>query len=336
MEDITNYGAPLADSALQGELIERFADFFDPDAITAPPYQLRRWTLGGGRRHYFEIDPEMGAIDFYPGITGLLKEQMPTPFALIKWIADNGLEDSATIRDAAADYGTAMHIVFAAFLLGDAVDFDTLPETLPKWDNGWRDRLHADLLAFAAFVADRNVKPLAIEAMIRSRALGYACTVDLVCRMDVGTGVGGNITQTDIKKGTVQTVVAVVDFKSGRKGFYESHQIQAEACRLAWNENAIGPIATRSFNWAPKEWVGSSPSYTLKEQTSEIAIQKLVNYTNLYKLDHPETEPKPIRVYDRVVGQGVDPSTCFRDISVGDIIRRRYGLVAQSSVEVGA
>lgn len=318
---------PIADQ-LHGELIEQFADFFNTDAVRVPPYKLRRWTYGSGKRTYFEIKKD-GSIRFYPGITGLLKKVMPTPWALIEWIAKNGLDDSTTLRDEAADYGTAMHIVFAAYLLGDPIDFDELPNKLPKWNPEWKNKLQSDLLAFAAFVFEHNVKPLAIEAMIRSDKFGYACTVDLVCNMTIGTGQNGKI----LKKDAPKHIVAVVDFKSGRKGFYESHEIQAEACRHAWNESGIGPQATHSFNWSPKEWTGSEPTWNLKDQTSALAMMKLEHYVALWYADN-DPEPKPLRIYDSVIAMGSNVEQCFRDVPVTEIIRRKYGMVESASVEL--
>lgn len=313
----------------QGELVESFADFFDRDAVRVPSYKLRRWTWRE-KRTYFEITPD-GEVKFYHGITTVLKEQMPTPFALIKWIAENGVDGGREIRDEAAAYGTAMHIVFATFLTEGAYDFEVAPDTIPGWRDEWKDSLQSDLLAFAAFCQAHSVKPLMIEGLLRSERLKVACTVDMVCRMNVGTGVNGSILKKD---GEGEQIVALVDFKSGRKGFYESHAAQAVACLDIYNENAVGPRATRAFNWSPKEWVGSSPTWTLKEQTN-FPMAKVENWLENHAIDNgPDFAPKPIRLYEGVVTADMDPATAFRDVDVATLIRRRYGIEQSASVEL--
>jgi hypothetical protein len=313
----------------QGELIEQFADFFDPDAIRVPSYKLRRWTWGE-KRTYFELTPD-GEVKFYHGITSILKAQMPTPFALIKWIADNGVEGGRELRDEAAAYGTAMHIVFASFLTDGVYDFDRAWGTIPNWKDEWKANLQSDLLAFAAFCQAHQVKPLMIEALLRSERYGFACTVDLVCSMRVGSGANGAILKKD---GEGEQIIAVVDFKSGRKGFYDSHAAQAVACLYAYNENGVGPSATRAFNWAPKDWVGSSPTWTLKEQTS-FPLAKVENWLENHSIDHDGNfAPKPIRLYEGVVTSDMDMNEAFRDVDVATLIRRKYGLPETAALEL--
>lgn len=314
---------------LSGEMVEQFADFFDRDAIRLPSYTLRRWT-SGERRVYFEITRE-GEVQFYHGITSVLKAQMPTPYALIEWIAKNGVEGGREIRDEAAAYGTAMHVIFAMYLKMGEVDFDEAPGYVPDWRDSWRSDLQSDLLAFVAFCQAHNVRPLAIEALLRSERLKVACTVDLVCRMNIGSGVNGSILKKD---GAGEEVVALIDFKSGKKGFYESHAAQAVACLDIYNENGIGPRATRAFNWAPKDWTGSAPTWTLKDQT-DFPLAKVENWLDNHSIDNgPDFAPKPIRVYDGHISSDMDPASAFRDIDVAALIRKRYGLEAAPSVTV--
>lgn len=315
----------------QGELVEQFADFFDPDAIRVPSYKLRRWTWGE-KRVYFEMSPD-GDVRFYHGITSILKAQMPTPFALIEWIAKNGVEGGRELRDEAAAYGTAMHVVFATFLIEGMYDFDRAWGDIPNWKDEWKVNLQSDLLAFAAFCQEHRVHPLMIEGMIRSERYGFACTVDLVCKMNIGTGANGNILKKD---GDGEQIVALVDFKSGRKGFYDSHAAQAVACLAAYNENGIGPVATRAFNWAPNEWVGGKPTWKLKEQT-EFPLAKVENWLENHAIDHGGNfEPKPIRLYEGLLTADMDPAAAFRDVPVATLIRRKYGMPETAAVDMQA
>lgn len=244
------------------------AVFFDTDALREPPYRVYQLN-GDGHRYYYRFD-ESGEPVFYPSVTTLLKQVMPTSPFLIEWMLANGKEGAVEKRDLAAAYGTFMHIQFERLIVNREYDFDAVPGELLAYmeQNNLPDKFYGDsltkirkdVLAFAQFVRDYNVKPLAIEIGLVSPTYHFAGCVDMPCVM------------TDPKTGRSYT--AIVDFKSGRKGFYEEHELQLHLYRMMWDENFPQIKIERLYNFSPKDW-RTKPTYNLKDQTESVNAAKI-------------------------------------------------------------
>ena len=244
------------------------AIFFNADALREPPYRVFQLN-SEGHRYYYRFD-ETGTPVFYPSVTTLLKQVMPTPPALLDWMIANGKDGSVEKRDLAAAYGTFMHIQFETLIINRRYDFDKTPAVLlaymeennlpEKVFSDWLPKVRKDVLAFAQFVKDYNVRPLAVEIGLVHPKYNYAGCIDLPCIM------------TDPKTGA--TFTAIVDFKSGRKGFYEEHELQLHLYREMWNINYPDVPVVRVFNFSPKDW-RIKPTYNLKDQTESVNAQKL-------------------------------------------------------------
>ena len=244
------------------------AVYFNADALKEPAYRVFQLN-SDGHRYYYRFN-EAGEPEFFPSVTTLLKQVMPTPPALLDWMIANGKDGATEKRDLAAAYGTFMHIQFETLVINRRYDFDSVPavllgymerENLPeKVFAEWLPKIRKDVLAFAQFVRDYNVKPLAIEIGLVHPEYHYAGCIDLPCIM------------TDTKSGKQFT--AIVDFKSGRKGFYEEHELQLHLYREMWNVNYPETPVARVFNFSPKDW-RTKPTYNLKDQTDSANARKL-------------------------------------------------------------
>lgn len=242
--------------------------FFDPFALSEPTYRLYQLNTEG-YRYYYRYD-ENGMPELFPSVTTMLKQVMPTSPGLLDWMMANGKEGATEKRDLAAAYGTFMHGQFESLIINRRYDFDAAPgvlldymerENLPEKVFGeWVVKIRKDVLAFAQFVRDYNVKPLAVEIGLVHPVYHYAGCVDLPCVM------------TDPKTG--ETFTAIVDFKSGRKGFYEEHELQLHLYREMWNVNFPDTQIERVFNFSPKDW-RTKPTYNLKDQTGSANAAKL-------------------------------------------------------------
>ena len=244
------------------------AVYFNADALKEPAYRVFQLN-SDGYRYYYRFN-ESGDPEFYPSVTTLLKQVMPTPPALLDWMIANGKDGSVEKRDLAAAYGTFMHIQFEQLIINRRYDFDAAPsallgymerENLPERVFAeWLPKIRKDVLAFAQFVRDYNVKPLAVEIGLVHPDYRFAGCIDLPCIM------------TDPKSGKQFT--AIVDFKSGRKGFYEEHELQLHLYREMWNVNYPEMPVERLFNFSPKDW-RTKPTYNLKDQTDSANAKKL-------------------------------------------------------------
>lgn len=247
---------------------EMTAMFFDEKTLIEPPYKV--WQLNSkGHRYYYRYD-DAGNPEFFPSVTTILSQTLPKAPHLINWIANKGIEEAERYKGERAAYGTFMHAQFEELIINRVYDLDGLKAKLKDYiDNNklpadfiyYADDFKKDILAFAQFVLDYDVKPLAVEIALVHPVHNYAGMIDLPCTMLS-------------KPGSKEYINAIVDFKSGRKGFYEECEIQLGMYRDMWNVNFEQFPVTRIFNFSPKDW-RKKPSYNLKEQTESPNIRKI-------------------------------------------------------------
>lgn len=247
---------------------EMTAMFFDEKTLIEPPYKV--WQLNSkGHRYYYRYD-DAGNPEFFPSVTTVLSQTLPKAPHLINWIANKGIEEAERYKGERAAYGTFMHAAFEELLINRAYDLDGLKGKLKEYIEVYRlpddfiyyaDDLKKDVLAFAQFVLDYDVRPLAVEIALVHPYYKYAGMIDCPCTMRA-------------KIGSDDRINAIVDFKSGRKGFYEESEIQLGMYRDMWNVNFEQFPVTRIFNFSPKDW-RKKPSYNLKEQTESPNIRKI-------------------------------------------------------------
>ena len=286
--------------------------FFDADALKEPPYRLYQLN-GEGHRYYYVF--EDGEPVFFPSVTTLLRQTMPTSPFLIKWMVENG--DAATEkRDMAAAYGTLMHAEIEKLLIGRSYDLDKVPEVVQaymeseniadKYFFDWAPKLRKDLLAFAQFAKDWQVKPMAVEISLYHPDYRYAGCIDLPCWL------------TD-KKGN--TFPAIVDFKSGRKGFWEEHELQLELYRMMWNKAYPECEVERIFNWSPKDW-RTSPTYNFKEQTDSPNLAKVPYILGLAQIEDDKRENN-VTFCEGVIDLDGDLSGNYKTMSLAELVKAK-------------
>lgn len=292
---------------------EMSAVYFDADALKEPAYRLYQLN-GEGHRYYYRF--EDGQPVFYPSVTTLLKQTMPTSPFLIKWMVENG--DAATEkRDMAAAYGTLMHAEIEKLLIGRSYDLDKVPEVVQaymerenvpdKYFFDWAPKLRKDLLAFAAFVQEWKVKPLAVEISLVEPDFRFAGCIDLPCIL------------TD-KKGN--EFRAIVDFKSGRKGFWEEHELQLGLYRMMWNNAYPALSVERIFNWSPKDW-RTSPTYNFKEQTASKNLEKIPALLDLARIEDEKRE-NAFTFCEGVIDLDGDLSGNYKTVSLAELVTAKH------------
>lgn len=289
--------------------------FFDADALRKPAYKVYQLN-GDGHRYYYRFNAE-GEPEFYPSVTTMLQQVMPTSPFLIKWMVEKG--DAATEkRDLAAAYGTFMHICFEKLIIARSFDFDAVgadlldyikQENLPdKFFNENIGKIRKDVLAFAQFVQDWNVKPLAIEIGLVHPEYHYAGCVDMPCVL------------TDPE--TKETFPAIVDFKSGRKGFFEEHEIQLHLYAMMWNVNFPELPINRVFNFSPKDW-RTKPTYNFKDQTDSANAKKIPALLELAAIEDEKRDNSLIIISGILSLDSFDASKNILELNLADLVKAK-------------
>lgn len=242
--------------------------FFDKTALIEPPYKVFQLN-SKGHRYYYRFD-ENGQPEFYPSVTTILSQTLPKSPFLIEWIASKGMDEAERYKAERAAYGTFMHAQFEELIINRVYNLDDLKgklktyievNRLPDDFIYYADDLKKDVLAFAQFVIDYDVRPLAVEIALVHPYYQYAGMVDLPCTMKRSPC-------------SDERINAIVDFKSGRKGFYEDAEIQLHLYKMMWNVTFEEYPITHVFNFSPKDW-RKKPSYNLKDQTNSPNAAKI-------------------------------------------------------------
>ena len=240
----------------------------------------------GGLRHYKR---ESGQI--YKSLTTFLNAVMPSNRHLDNWKMNMAAELGS--REAVdeyvsktADYGTALHIAVADYCRDNGVDWqqfeqqafcmlqesglsaESIEYALPEFIR--------DFAGLIKFFHDYRVTVLAVEIPVWMEE-GVATVNDLDVEMDAK-----NYDKTPVEKRDRHH--AVINLKSGKKGFYESHILQLVGERMMFNQlyaESLGFEIEHVYNFAPADWK-EKPAYKIKNQTETIGFDNMVEQFNLF------------------------------------------------------
>lgn len=306
--------------------------------LTAP-YKLFRLD-GGDNRFYYIINQETGEPEFFTSWTSMINVNLPKNEYLIKWMIEMGEEAGKAYMMERASYGTFMHMQIEKFMMEKEYNFDLLQDRLLEWElskgghpkaRTWYYEMRKDMLSFVQFAADVELEPFAIEIALASRDLGCAGSLDLVCKMNVEEkGFFGEVYKSGEKKGEpketkrISRIRAIVDFKSGKHGFYDSHIIQLHGYRHTWNENFPHLKIDRVFNWAPNEW-RENPGYKLEEQTDKWQglLLKPLCEANKIRVENDALKPKDVMIIKGTAKFGTDVADVYSKRNINEFIKEK-------------
>jgi len=233
----------------------------------------------------------------------MIKNTMPTPPQLTKWLIDQGGdEDEAKERMA---YGTFLHSLCAQLMITGTLNLDELPNKLQQFSatekiqykEEWLPEIKKDALSFAQFLIDHQVKPLGIEMLLYHPTDGYAGAIDIIAQLIVEEkGFFGEVYASGVNKGQPKEtkrevmVNAIIDVKSGRKSFYESYELQLAAYREMWNIHYPDIPIEKIYNFSPKDFRGVTPTYNFKDQTAAKSLKKLPMLVELNRIEEERKE----------------------------------------------
>lgn len=303
--DVNPFGESSVFEIAPGMTVEQIqAEFFNEDALQEQPEPVYRLD-SSGHRYYYTFDKD-GEPIFFVSVTTLIKQTLPTSQSLVKWIADIGYEESQRFAQERAHYGTFMHAQIAELIIARSYNLNLIrerlrmfieSEQLPSDFMGYADDFKKDILAFAQFMKDTDLKPLAIEIVLTNPEDGYAGAIDLAAELTIEEkGFFGEVYKTGANAGkpketkSQRRIRAIIDFKSGRKGFFPDYEIQLHAYKKMWNMNFEAHPVEKVFNWSPKDWRGKTPTYNFKDQTDSKNAKKLPYLVELARIEDEKRE----------------------------------------------
>lgn len=208
-----------------------------------------------------------------------------------------------------ADYGTLMHYTFSLLLKNfefkkesfqNDLFLKALSDNVLKKNrltfiiDKYSVHLWNALIGFCRFIADFNLRPIATELVVMDKEFLAATPIDLLCYIEEPVKIKvfvptGEVYLRDGKNGAKkgdpkmkekvfivpQEKLAIVDFKSGTKGFYDSFYYQ-----LNWGAHMLkqtyGIDVEALFNYSPKDEM--STKYKYERQTGKEKLDNLLPF----------------------------------------------------------
>lgn len=279
--------------------------WFKEDAIRLPDYKVGRIYAGSGR-FYIKLDQECNPVSPvrpYTSLTTAIDQCQPMAPQLLKWHCELGYDEAKRISRMKAHYGSLLHEEIGRYLTSEIYDFDRTKESVadylgrtsyyqPECDT-WDEDLKYDMAAFIAFAQEFEIKPLGIEYVLLSER-GFGTMIDLVCDLVWPVkGFHGEVYKSGERKGEPKETTAflprraIINFKSGRHGFYDSHGLQLTCEKMLWEENFPDLPVDLALNWSPSEW-RSNPSWNLKDWTGEFTEAEIAAVLSLAQIRYAD------------------------------------------------
>lgn len=157
-------------------------------------------------RWYLTYDDDGKITRKVPSVTWILN-YMPTSPYLIKWIAEQGLDEAENVKKKAGVKGSKVHNAIEDLLLGNEVKHDSLYfNELSKLDEELSAEEYKAIYSFSQWFAEFNPKTVKTEFNIIGKE--YAGTIDYVC--------------------TIEKQNYLIDFKTSAQ-IYDVHRAQVSA-----------------------------------------------------------------------------------------------------------
>lgn len=270
-----------------------------------------------GGRHYYKVT-DSGLV-FFDSWTSVIDRMLGYDVGLVTWIAGMGWEASQKYMKERAHYGTILHILIGEFLKNGRMDIErgvsfhaTSYAMTEKLDtaltNSWLGDLRRDLLSFVQFVHEKELTPIAVEMPLALDEWSIAGTIDLVCTLKFGQ----------------KRITAIVDIKSGRKGFYPSHRYQLHGYKMTWEANFPDMPIDMVFNWSPKDWTGDTPTYNFTNQTKCDEGAALPHLLAMHRVFNSKVSPGEIVVCEGDVVLGEAAQSAWRKVNLAEILATKH------------
>ncbi|MCU0414191.1 MAG: hypothetical protein MUE91_07310 [Ignavibacteriaceae bacterium] len=271
-------------------------------------------------RHYLTVDdfnPEdtiipKNLVKFFPSVTNIIDKTMPTSFGKLKIIGELGLKGYYKFMRERAFYGTLIHILIADYLRSANsrherwFEFDSIPGRVSLYieehnidfdTTNWVYEVKKDLASLIQFCIDYEVEPIAVEivGIYDDGKYRFGGALDLPCECSIPVkDFYGDVYQSGKNKGEPketkqkQRLKALIDFKSGKHGFFPDHGVQLGMYDLI-AEKSLGIKFDRLLNVAPYDWK-DVPTYSTKDWTGTKLAKKIPHLLGAYNVDVEDSD----------------------------------------------
>jgi hypothetical protein len=174
-------------------------------------------TTSDERWYVKQVDNKVTGIPdllFVPSVTWIAG-CYPKGISFYKWLANKGWDESQALKEAAGDKGSKVHTAIEDMIHGQQVKMDAkyLNKSTEQQEELTLEEYDC-LMGFADWVKEQRPEFLRSEFVVFDDEIGYAGTVDCLCR------IGGK--------------VFLVDFKSGQY-IWPEYELQLSAYKHALN-----------------------------------------------------------------------------------------------------
>lgn len=296
---------------------------------------LYRFNKGSKRFYFDNIDNE---IKLFPSVTTIVSQVSPFPKEVLIDLVDRegGKDGYYTFMSTKATYGTIMHICINKYLTSGK-DYETRKinkQTIqlvvdeqceknrvsPHEYKHWAEDIKKDVYCLVLFLKEHNIEPLLIEGTgyFVDDKCWFAGAIDLIGFMDIEVkGYFGEVYKSGANKGEpketkqTQRVLAVVDWKSGKNGFYASQAVQLKMYSMIAKQR-FGLGVEKLYNVTPNE---TSTNFKMKDQTNVISDAKINAMLNMHFVDYKEPDTIDL------LPDEITASTTYNQIDIKDYLR---------------
>lgn len=314
---------------------------------------------GQKNRIYFTKADENAPVTIYNSGTTILRNYNDEAgnLAIHKWKVGlvNSGKDPAIELVKRQNYGTLLHILYGRILMGEKTSFSELKnfiiscaeearidkDEVKKLVNTHMWEFEKDVASFLTWIKEYKVRPLGIELMLKSDKYKVATALDLICEITaMEKGFHGEVYKsaskaTGAKAGDPKMTLGevkknvIVDFKSGKKGFYDKNILQLLESRVIFEENFPDIKIDGIYNFAPNDWK-TKPTYKFYDQERE---SKQIDYLkkifeNVMERGKTEFEEKLMKRRERVMLGDIDINNIqdelIQDMTLEEMANKYY------------
>lgn len=312
--------------------VEKLVAFYAGELLQRPHEMYRLSTMKGARIYFRFL--EDNSARFYMGATSASRYLM-TP-QLLRWWSDGGGYDvrAKELYDKSC-YGSFFHSLIASIASGAELSVKEIRKSFAEYligneiDKGkhhsFIETMVKDILSYLQWCEDFSVQPLAIEMPLCSDTIGVATLLDWVGTLnDSKTDENGEMKKSKGRKPKFEKVglhSAIVDFKSGRKGTYETHIMQLQSNKELFQENfpSVEPIKYY-YNLSPRDWRKETPTYDFKNQTDKMNQDRYDALLTLARTDMEGMLNRNILTIEGTLNHGASAKGLIRKYTIQEIV----------------